>query len=83
MVMSFLEETAMQQFKSFADNVHKYSSSADKIRQDIVNLDKSTDNLSSSLKQISNKVASVRGIIEENSIKELVKQLENIIHHFQ
>jgi len=108
MVMSFLEETAMQQFKSFADNVHKYSSSADKIRDDIVNLDKSTDNLSSSLKQISDKVASVRGIIEENSMsvetiavknyntscianeikmqsdynKELVKQLENIIHHF-
>lgn len=108
MVMSFLEETAMQQFKSFADNVHKYSSSADKIRQDIVNLDKSTDNLSNSLKQISDKVVSVRKIIEENSMsvetiavknyntscianeikmqsdynKELVKQLENIIHHF-
>lgn len=65
-IMQFLEGTVMEEFKKFADHADQYSIAVDGIRQDIMNLDSSTNTLSSSLQQISKSVSAVKQIAEEN-----------------
>ena len=65
-ILQFLEGTVMEEFKQFAESAEQYSIAVDGIRQDIMNLDSSTDTLSSSLQQISDSVSSMKRIAEEN-----------------
>ncbi len=65
-ILQFLEGTVMEEFKQFAESADQYSIAVDGIRQDIMNLDASTDTLSSSLQRISDSVSSVKKIAEEN-----------------
>ena len=65
-ILHFLEGTVMEEFKQFAESAEQYSIAVDGIRQDIMNLDASTDTLSNSLRQISDSVSSVKRIAEEN-----------------
>ncbi len=65
-ILQFLEGTVMAEFKQFAESAEQYSIAVDGIRQDIMNLDSSTDTLSSSLQQISDSVSSMKRIAEEN-----------------
>lgn len=65
-ILQFLESTVMVEFKQFAESADQYSIAVDGIRQDIMNLDASTDTLSNSLQKISESVSSVKKIAEEN-----------------
>lgn len=65
-ILQFLEETVMAEFKKFAESAEEYSVAVDGIRKDIMNLDASTGTLSSSIHQISDNMASVQKIAEEN-----------------
>ena len=65
-ILQFLEETVMEEFKQFAETAEQYSIAVDGIRQDITNLNSSTDTLSNSLRQISDSVSSMKKIAEEN-----------------
>ena len=67
-ILQFLEGTVMEEFKQFAASAEQYSIAVDGIRQDIMNLDSSTDTLSNSLQQISDSVSSVKKIAEENGM---------------
>ena len=67
-ILQFLEGTVMEEFKQFASSAEQYSIAVDGIRQDIMNLDSSTDTLSNSLQQISDSVSSVKKIAEENGM---------------
>lgn len=66
-IMQFLEQTVMGQFETFAENARQYSVSADEIRQNIMELNESSDVLSSSLQQITSSVSSVKEVTQENS----------------
>lgn len=78
-IMSFLEGTVMEQFKSFAQDAQQYSIDVDGIRQDIMRLNESTDILSTSLQQISDNVTAVKDITEENdtAIGEIARKNED------
>ena len=65
-ILQFLEGTVMAEFKQFAESAEQYSIAVDGIRQDIMNLDSSTDTLSNSIQQISDSMSSVKKITEEN-----------------
>lgn len=65
-IIQFLEGTVMDKFKQFAQKADEYSVDVDGIRQDIIHLDSSTGTLNSSMMQISDSVASVKKITEEN-----------------
>lgn len=65
-IMAFLEETVMVQFGSFADNAMQNSVSAGQIRNDIMDLNVSSDVLNRSLQQITTGVSTVKKITREN-----------------
>lgn len=65
-IMAFLEETVMVQFGSFADNAMQNSVSAGQIRNDIMDLNVSSDVLNRSLQQITTGVSTVKNITREN-----------------
>lgn len=67
-IMLFLEETVMKQFGSISEQSHEYGEAVSTIRQNIVNLDRETENLRNSLMGISENIHAVKGITHENGI---------------
>lgn len=67
-MMQFMEQTVMKQFGSFTEKSHEYSETVGMIQKNIRNLDKSTDSLRNSLKEISQNIYAVKEITHENGI---------------
>ena len=65
-IMEFMEQTVMKQFESFAGKSQEYSEAVGRIQKNIMELDRSTDSLKSSLEQISENVYAVKEITHEN-----------------
>ncbi|MDD6035474.1 MAG: methyl-accepting chemotaxis protein [Lachnospiraceae bacterium] len=65
-IMLFLEQTVMKQFGSFTEQSREYGEAVTAIQQNIMNLDKETENLRTSLMGISENIHAVKGITHEN-----------------
>lgn len=66
MIIQFMEQTVMHQFGSFTEKFNEYSEEVEQIQQNILHLDKSTDSLKGSLKEISGNIYAVKEITHEN-----------------
>ena len=67
-IMQFLEQTVMKQFGSFTEQSREYGEAVTAIQQNIMNLDKETENLRTSLLGISENIHAVKGITHENGL---------------
>lgn len=67
-IMRFMEETVMTQFRIFAVESQEYSEAVGVIQKNIVSLDHSTDSLRKSLQEISENVHTVKEITHENGV---------------
>lgn len=67
-IMLFLEQTVMKQFGSISEQSHEYGEAVTAIQQNILNLDKETENLRNSLRGISENIHAVKGITHENGV---------------
>lgn len=67
-IMQFLENTVMSQFGSFTEQSKEYGNAVLEIQNNILNLDKETNALRSSLQIITENVYAVKDITHENGI---------------
>lgn len=65
-ILQFLEKTVMEQFRAFAEKAAQYGTAVNEIRDDISNLNNSTDVLNNALKQITDSVSAVKEITQAN-----------------
>lgn len=65
-IILFMEQTVMKQFGSFTEQSHAYSDVVGRIQSDIMKLDRSTDTLRVSLKEISDNICAIKEITHEN-----------------
>ena len=67
-IMQFMEETVMKEFGSFSEKSQEYSKAVETIQENISHLDKTTDCLRESLREISQNIYAVKDITHENGV---------------